>query len=142
MADPFSIFAGAVSVTDVAVKTSLKLGSLISDFRGAPTLILALSNEVIEIRVVLERVKESQQAVQSLRNPQHDAAFLAALDDQLTKAKTIVTDLESLITTLSTGNSPTERFRWLRKKKHAADLKDELKAVRERINELLVAYNP
>ncbi|KAI1358912.1 hypothetical protein F5Y08DRAFT_94250 [Xylaria arbuscula] len=142
MVDPFSILAGAVGVTDVAVKTSMKLRSLISDFRDAPSLILALSNEVTEMRVVLERVKESQRAVQSLHNPQYDAAFLAALNDQLTKAHTITMDLESLVTTLSTGNSPTERFRWLRKKKNAADLNGKLKAVRERMNELLVAYNP
>jgi hypothetical protein len=142
MADPFSIVAGAVGVTDVAVRTSSKLRSLISDFRDAPKLILDLSNEVTEISVVLDRVKESQQAVQSLGDTQHDGVFLTTLNEQLTKARTILTELQSLAATLCAGNSPTERFRWLRKKNHAANLKGKLKIVRERINELLVAHTP
>ncbi|KAI1313279.1 hypothetical protein F5Y03DRAFT_338577 [Xylaria venustula] len=142
MADPFSIAAGVVGVTDVAVKTSSKLRSLISEFRDAPKLILDLSNEATEISFVLERFKESQQAVQSLHEPQHDAAFLAAFNDQLTKARSILMDLESLAATLSTANSSTERFKWLRKKKHAANLKNKLRAVTGRMNEMLVAHNP
>ncbi|KAI1121112.1 hypothetical protein F5Y10DRAFT_109399 [Nemania abortiva] len=142
MADPFSIFAGAVGVTDVAAKTSSTLRKLISEFRNAPALVQALFNEITEISVVLERVKESQRAVRSLGDLQHDDAFLAALDGQLNKARNILTDMESLVNTLRAGNSRTRGFRWLRKKEHATDLKVRLKAVRVRVNELLLAHNP
>ncbi|KAI0439742.1 hypothetical protein F4803DRAFT_27368 [Xylaria telfairii] len=142
MADPFSILAGAAGLADVAIKTSLKLCSLVSEFKTAPALILALSNEITEISIVLERVDESRKAVESLGDWQHDAGFLNDLNGQLNNARTILGDLGALAAILSLGNSPAERFRWLRKKKHAAQLKGRLKAARERINELLVAHNP
>ncbi|KAJ3559031.1 hypothetical protein NPX13_g9597 [Xylaria arbuscula] len=141
MADPFSTIAGVAGLTDVAVKTSLRLRSLICDFKNAPVLILALSNEITAISIVLERVKESQKVVASLGDLQHDAAFLTDLDSQLKDAQTILTDLEALAAVLSAGNSTAGRFRWLRKKRDAANMKDKLKLVRERISELLVAHN-
>lgn len=142
MADPFSILAGAAGLADVAIKTSLKLCSLVSEFKNAPALILALSNEITELSIVLERVGESRKAVESLGDWQHDASFLNDLDGQLNNARTILGDLGALAATLSSGNSPAERFRWLRKKKHAAQLQGRLKAARKRINELLVSHNP
>lgn len=142
MADPFSILAGAAGLADVSVTTSSKLHSLISEFKRAPDLILALSNETAEISVVLERVNESRQVVESVGDAQHDAAFLAALDSQLNSARDILTELESLAVLLSPGKPANQGFRRLRQKKHATKLRSRLKEVRERINELLVAHNP
>ncbi|KAI0506307.1 hypothetical protein F5B22DRAFT_624390 [Xylaria bambusicola] len=142
MADPFSILAGAAGLADVSVRTSLKLRSLISEFKNAPELILALSNETTEISVVLERVNESRQAVERLGDLQHDTGFLDCLGRELNDARTILTDLEALAAMLSPGKPANKRFRWLRQKKHAVKLKGRLKEVRERINELLVAHIP
>ncbi len=139
MAEPFSILAGAAGVADVAAKTLSKLRELVSEFKIVPALILALSNEVAEIRVVLERVEDSRQAVESAGGAQPDSAFLADLDGQLGTARAILAELETLAVALRAGNSPSERFRWLRKRKHVARLKGRLREVRGRINELLVA---
>ncbi|KAI1171883.1 ankyrin repeat-containing domain protein [Nemania sp. FL0916] len=142
MADPFSILAAAAGLTDVSVRASSKLGIIISEFKNAPALILALSNENQEIKIVLERIRESKQAVESLGDTQHDEAFLASLDSQLNDARAILTDLESLAALLSPGRPASKGFRWLRQKKRATKLKAMLKEVREKINESLVVYNP
>ncbi|KAI0403872.1 hypothetical protein F4802DRAFT_569705 [Xylaria palmicola] len=142
MAEPFSILSAAAGLADVSVRTSLKLRSLISEFKNAPALILALSNETAEISVILERVNESRQAVERLGDSQQDTGFLDCLRGQLNDARTILADLEALTALLSPGKPANKRFRWLRQKKHAANLKDRLKEVRERINELLIAHIP
>ncbi|KAI0424611.1 ankyrin repeat-containing domain protein [Xylaria sp. FL1042] len=131
MAEPFSILSATAGLADVSVRTSLKLRSLISEFKNAPALILALSNELTEISVVFERINKSRQV-----------CFLDCLGRQLNDARTILTDLEALTAVLSPGKPANKGFRWLRQKKHAAKLKSRLKEVRERINELLVAHIP
>ncbi|KAI1197408.1 hypothetical protein F5X97DRAFT_324438 [Nemania serpens] len=62
MAETFALLSAAAGLADVSAKASLKLRGLVLDFKNAPTLILALSNEVAEISVVLDRVNESQRA--------------------------------------------------------------------------------
>jgi len=142
MADPFSLLAAAAGLADVSVKTSLGLRSLVLEFKHAPALILALSNEIAEISIALERVNESRQAIENLGDSQHDAAFLVCLDSQLNNARAALADLESLTAVLSQGKKINKRFRWLRQKNHAMELKGRLKEVRETINELLVAHFP
>ncbi|KAI1423227.1 hypothetical protein F5Y12DRAFT_553733 [Xylaria sp. FL1777] len=142
MADPFSLLSAAAGLTDVSIRASLKLRTLISDFKNAPALILDLSNQITEISLVLERVKESRQAVETLGDAQHDAGFLACLGGELDKAGGILIELESLAARLSPGKPANQGFRWLRQKKHAVKLNNRLKEVRQRINDLLVAHNP
>lgn len=101
MAETFALLSAAAGLADVSAKASLKLRGLVLDFKNAPTLILALSNEVAEISVVLDRVNESQRAVRSLSDSQHDAAFLTSLDSQLNNARAIIANLDSLTTVLS-----------------------------------------
>ncbi|KAI1110949.1 hypothetical protein F5Y14DRAFT_336798 [Nemania sp. NC0429] len=95
-----------------------------------------------KISLILERAKESRQAVETLSDGQHDAGFQACLGGELDKAGVILTELESLAARLSPREPASQRFRLLRQKKHAVKLNNRLKEVRQRINDLLVAYNP
>lgn len=142
MAEAFGVLSAAAGFLDVTFRASSGLHNLIIEYRNAPELILALSNEVSEARVVVERVRDAQQTVERLSDSQHDAVFLDNLKDQLAKARAIIADIECLANILSTGTSPGERFRWLRKKKDAARLKNRLQEATRRVNDLLIAQNP
>lgn len=56
MADPFSI----VAVTDTGMGVAKSLTKIIQNLRNAPSELLALSNEVWNLRLVLEDISELQ----------------------------------------------------------------------------------
>ncbi|MCJ1456758.1 hypothetical protein MMC28_007123 [Mycoblastus sanguinarius] len=58
MADPFSIIA----VTASSLKVAQLLSKLIKELRGAPDELLALSNEVWNLKLVLDDVQEAERS--------------------------------------------------------------------------------
>lgn len=140
MADPFSAFSAALSVLDVTGRTSAKLVDLVCNWKDAPALIVALSNETEDLKVVMDRIRDAGQTVQD-RNMKNDTDFTFALGAQLQKARDHLGELETLVDDLKRGNSIVERGKWLLKKSIAAEIQTQLRDVRLRINELLLAHN-
>lgn len=138
--DPFSAFSSAISVLDIAIRASKALYGLYTELVGAPELILALSNETADISVVLGRVGEARKTLDRLDTLQN-ATFLAALDGHIFTAKVILSRLDILATELRSQTGSIKRVKWCLRKNKANGLKDELRAVRQRINEILVAHS-
>ena len=63
MTDPLSVTAGAIAVIGVCTTCAKQLDSLRRGFRDAPEEILALSNEISDMTVVLTEVKAIYQDV-------------------------------------------------------------------------------
>lgn len=143
MADPFSIFSSALSLTDIATRTSASLISISRELKNAPGLILALSNEVTDISLVLERVRDTRQVSNGLSLLGHNqhTEYLAALDNQLNKARFLLKKLEDISTDLASEKKPQKRIKWILKRSNAEALKNQLIAARTKINEILSAYN-
>jgi hypothetical protein len=57
MTDPFSVAVGVITVTAACNSCLKELNSLVQGFRSAPEEILALSNEITDMSVVLTEVK-------------------------------------------------------------------------------------
>jgi hypothetical protein len=140
MADPISVFATAAGLLGITASASRALRSLYSELAGAPVLILALSNETADISVVLNRVGDARQALDRLDTKQN-AAFIAALDSHLAGAKTILGQLEALSNDLLSQKGSIKRIKWCLRKAEATGLKDEIRAIRQRINEVVTAHN-
>jgi hypothetical protein len=139
MADPISILSGVVSLLDVSRRASSGLLALCRDLKNAPELILALSNEVSDINVVLSRMNDSRMAADSASK--QNLSFLTTLEYQFDKAKVLLSDLERLLRTLSQEKSRTQRIKWVLRKSNAEELKNQLREVRVKMNETLVSYN-
>ncbi|KAJ3463757.1 hypothetical protein MRS44_008543 [Fusarium solani] len=142
MAEPISLIASVAGLLDVSLRSSKALHSLQSQLRNAPNLIRALSNEVEDLKAVLARVEDTAKA--SKASGQHVpniAATVIDLEAQLLKAKVILADLETLTKKLAAEKPTLKRIKWCLKQSQASELQTDLKEVRTKINELLVAHN-
>ncbi|RSM20305.1 hypothetical protein CDV31_000800 [Fusarium ambrosium] len=142
MAEPISLIASVAGLLDVSLRSSKALHSLQSQLRNAPNLIQALSNEVEDLKAVLARVEDTKKASKS--SGQHVPAITAAMVDleaQLRKAKVTLSDLDTLTKNLAAEKPTLKRVKWCLKQSRASELQSELKEVRTKINELLVAHN-
>ncbi|RSL93854.1 hypothetical protein CEP52_012984 [Fusarium oligoseptatum] len=142
MAEPISLIASVAGLLDVTLRSSKALHSLQSQLRNAPNLIQALSNEVEDLKAVLARVEDTTNASKTSR--QHApviTATTADLEAQLQKAKAVLADLDILTNNLAAEKPTLKRIKWCLKQSRASELQSELKEVRTKINELLVAHN-
>jgi hypothetical protein len=140
MAEPFSIFTAAASLVDIVARTSKGLWRIYNDLHNAPALILVLSNEAADLGVILDLISDSKQSIQQ-QNAQQDAKVVAALDQQLQKARGLLNELDALANTLTSMILSKKRLKWVLKKRNALALKDQLKGVRRTLNEILFNYN-
>jgi hypothetical protein len=96
MADPFSTVAAAAGVLDVATRASTRLRDVYSTVANAPHLILALANEVADLRLILAAIEVARAGIPRLE-PQRVANLHRALERQLHEAERRLADLDSLI---------------------------------------------
>jgi ankyrin repeat protein len=142
MAEPISLIASVAGLLDVSLRSSKALHSLQSQLRNAPNLIRALSNEVEDLKAVLARIEDTKNA--SKVNGQHVptvAATMVDLEKQLRKAKVTLADLDTLTKKLAAEKPTLKRIKWCLKESRASELRTDLKEMRTKINELLVAHN-
>lgn len=140
MAEAFAIFSAVLSVLDVGTRVSARLGHLIQDWKDAPPLILCLANEMADLKIVLDRIYDAQQSVRNSTALQ-SVELVASLDSQLQSAQRHFMDLDTLVNEMNRLKSFKRRNKWIRKRSRASTLRTELKAVRIRISELLLAHN-
>ncbi|KAN0112343.1 hypothetical protein V8E51_005294 [Hyaloscypha variabilis] len=141
--DPFSIFVSAGSLLDMAVRASGALILLYREMKNAPDLILALSNEIADITLVLDRVYDARLTLVTRRRHDSNSSskYLTILDSHLATARIILGKLEQLSTGLHERKRLGKSIRWCLIKPQAEELKHELKNIRARIREVLIAYN-
>ncbi|KAI5459667.1 ankyrin repeat-containing domain protein [Mariannaea sp. PMI_226] len=114
----------------------------LSQLRNAPDLIRALANEAQDISVVLTRLEETKELSKDAGfNAPHHTTLLADLETQLQQAKKILANIDNLGQALAGEPSTRKRVKWYLKRSRASELQKDLKKVRLRINELLVAHN-
>ncbi|KAK3319029.1 ankyrin repeat-containing domain protein [Apodospora peruviana] len=116
MADPVSMLTGVGGLLALTVRTSSSLHKIYGKLKNGPLLIIALSNEIADLSLVLDRVNSAKETLERL-DPAENAAFITALDGQLDKARGTLQETE------------------------ATALKDEVRDVRHRINDILIAHN-
>ncbi|MCJ1230828.1 hypothetical protein MMC12_007502 [Toensbergia leucococca] len=137
MSDPLSVIASVVALLDTGSKTAKHLRRLIHHFRHADDELIALSNEVNDLCLVLTEVERTSQ--DTTIRPQ--TQLMDALSTQLGRAKTKLAELETLIQSVSkvqlSGTLRVNKIAWLSKKATARGLQEHLKDVRLKICALL-----
>ena len=140
MADPFSIAAAAVGLFDVAARTSVTLRRVCKDIKNAPALLAALSNEVVDLGVILNTIIETRDQMGSTSATSSET-FISAIDTQLEHGRTILNKMTALVDELTEKNPTLKRVQFAMKKNQAAKLKDSLREVRMKLHDILVAHN-
>lgn len=139
--DPLSITAATLALIGAANQVAVGLSKLAS-LKGAPAAILALNNEVSDLRLVLQEaepllLKHKQATAPSQPTcPQKmvDATFLLSIE----RAKEKLLDLESVIQNrLMTRLGAIDRLGWLREQDKVRKAQTDLRTVRLNITAAL-----
>lgn len=124
MADPLSIAASIIGILTAAAQVS----SLLLQFRDAPASVRAISTEVEHIRVVFRAL---QRFLDRARTVTRYRAALIQVEDVtviLTQTVLVFSELETLVTTLSTSQRSEllRRLTWSRQEAGLNRLVDQL----------------
>jgi hypothetical protein len=130
--------SAALSILDTSTKASTSLAALCIKLKNAPDLILALSNEVSDLRLVLDSFHDAQEVVGRLQSGQK-AGFQTAINVQLERAEILLAELNVLITRLNSKTKSMKRIYWCLEEANAIKLKNDLKEMRAQLQEIMVA---
>lgn len=139
--DPLSITVATLALIGAANQVAVGLNKLAS-LKGAPAAILALNNEVSDLRLVLQEtepllLKHNQAAGSDQPNfppKMIDATFLRSMD----RAKEKLLDLESVIQNrLMTRMGAIDKLGWLREQDKVRKAQVDLRTVRLNITAAL-----
>ena len=126
MTDPLSVSASVVAVLGAGISVSNAIKTVIQGYREAPVAITALSNEVSDLIVVLQEVRD--------RNL--DGVTAGSLAAALSRAEAKLEELRVFVQGLGVVDSvgkwrrTYERATWGKKKERAQELKSGLRDVK------------
>lgn len=126
MADPLSVTASALTVIGASSACANFLLEFIKGLRNAPAELLALSNEVNELKIVLNEIKIVCQSIEQEPIPSQE--FLDMVSKQLAEAGEILKELDEL-----RKRNSSRRYRWPLNKSKAERLHGKLKDTRSKL---------
>ncbi|KAI1429135.1 hypothetical protein F5Y12DRAFT_710346 [Xylaria sp. FL1777] len=139
MAEVFGVVSGAIGVLDVSTRGIQRLQQVVKTWINAPAELLALQNEVEDLRYLLDEIQRTAVAIET--TAQQDAGFAAALREQLRKARDHHQSLEYILDEMSRIKRFKKKFNWVRREGRVANLKRGFQQVREQISNLLVVHS-
>jgi hypothetical protein len=143
--DPLSITASVASLLSFSAACGTHLHKIIHNLRHAPDEILALSNEITDLNLILADLEATCQSIESSDSPptQSRAEFNGALTTQLINARSKLIQLNSLGTSLLVsmpdGRTKFRKYTWVRKKSFVVALRRDLVDVKRNIGILLAS---
>ena len=141
--DPLTITAALVQFIGFSGSCAKLLRRVIRDANQAPDEILALSNEISDLNILLSDLEATNRVIGQARSPEARLEVSDAISAQLVKARSILVLLESLaselFTTLPGERLKFQRYKWLRKKSSVIDLQHGLTGVKRSLALLLAS---
>ncbi|ETS76342.1 hypothetical protein PFICI_11729 [Pestalotiopsis fici W106-1] len=140
MAEAFAVLASVIGVLDVACRTSAGLIDAVRTWRKCPSLLLALSNEVTDLKVILDhlaKVYQDPDARLKLSNDELSTAIQGHIEiiaRHLRKLDVLIRDLKLL-------TCQRQKLRLLYKTRQVGELEGHLRDGRLKINHLLLIHN-
>ncbi|KAK0666625.1 hypothetical protein QBC41DRAFT_280530 [Cercophora samala] len=134
MAEVFGIVAGVVGLADVGTRLSLRLRETVRTWSNAPLEVLALNNEISDLTAVL---RFTEDACRGAKHTHMSESFTMTLEQQLRTARQFLERIEDIIVLLSSVTGAKQKKRWIQLKATVARQKEELRAVRLKIWDLL-----
>ncbi|KAL9127068.1 MAG: hypothetical protein Q9175_007808 [Cornicularia normoerica] len=141
MADPISLTASIVAIIGVC-RTSAKFVIRFAEgVHNAPKELIATSNEVNDLNVILCQVDKAYQNDYVPPNTSRDQELEAALTGQLTQAQVLLSDLDTLVKTCSKVSADdkitVDRIGWQRKRRTVDKIRSRLKTTQRNIHMLI-----
>lgn len=137
MADPLSVTASAIAVIGAAVNVAQTIQTLIKTLRKAPDELLALSNEVSDLRLVLYEIDLAAQGQDVAYNSA--SAILQILHRGQAKLDELDQFVKRFIRPHLRTVTKVDRVRWVKEKNNAQAIQSELRAIRMDLATILAA---
>ena len=137
--DPLSLTASLIAIVGATGRISKTIQKIVS-IRGAPDVVSALSNEISDLRLVLQAVETLLQRGSTFPSP-----FYSSLRASLDRARAQMLELETIVeyqimTTAGANNEPkVNRIVWTRRRGQIQRIQDELRLARLDISTVLGA---
>ena len=146
--DPLSLTASIIAILGIGGKAAGAINK-IAVLKSAPDVVLALNNEITDLRFVVSAIQDAlrRQRDARLLSPGNGIGYDASVTNSLQQAMDKVTELESLYNYLQKFvSSPSSfikfnRIAWLRKQPKIHRMLDDLKSVRLQLVGILVILN-
>lgn len=132
MADPLSIGASAVALLGAGTTCATLLFDLVHTLRRAPEELLALSNEVNDLKSVLQDITDICGDIGA--DDSSTASARSKIKNLLTSAGKALKELDDLL------KEPSKRRAWIRQKARANRLREQFKGIRKDLNESLALF--
>jgi hypothetical protein len=140
--DPLSVAAFAVTVLQVGISVSVQINGVITTWKTADAVLLALANEASDLNLVLDHTYRAWQGIaecESQLPAARDETLSGTLASSLEQADTLLRRLQTLILDIGSRPRTRRRYAWLQRHSLTADLQGDLRNVRLRLTELLLA---
>ena len=139
MADPLSIIASAVALTQTSQTCVTLLVDLIKCVRNAPAEIQALSNEVTDLGVFFNNVQGLCENIDA--DDTQQSRFLAAASQSLESARAALTELEGV---LKKSNSHAigakERLKWPLQRGAVRKLREKFRKIKSDLVDVFTLF--
>jgi hypothetical protein len=140
MAETFAVLVSVIGLLDVAGKTSAGLIDAIHAWRKCPSLLLALNNEVTDLKVVLNHLAKVYQDP-STRQKVSDEELSTAIKGHMETIECHLRKLDALVKDLKRLKGPKQKLMLVYKKREVDDLERNLRDSRLKINSILLIRN-
>ena len=140
MAEPLSVIASVIAVIATAATCAENLSRIIQDIRHAPDELLALSNEINNVRSTVDDAKVACTCLATASSS--TTKFIETLERLLKEAERVLDDLNRLVSEYN--SKPHIRNRslwWIRHKNTTKQHLMTLRKIRCSISELLTSAN-
>jgi len=136
--EPITIIATLGSLVKLSWELNRKLNKFTHTWKTTSGAILAINNEISDLTVVLDHARTAQLSV--FRSDEN-STFVPALQCQLEQAERLLLQLDDFIAKIEQEVGFKRKWKWLLKNPKVAEFQHGLRGVRERICELMTAYN-
>ena len=141
MAEVVGIISAVLGVLDVSTRGSQRLHQVVKAWINAPAEILALHNEIVDLRYLLDNIRDAQAVVEVEADAQGNYGFVTALRTQLRRAEEHFQSLNGILDELSKIKKYRKKTKWICRERRVEQLKNGIRLVREHINNLLQVHN-
>jgi hypothetical protein len=125
-------------VLDIGTRLSVQTGSIIQAWMNAPDEILAVNNEVSDLNLIFDELKNVCQ-IEGAKSVEKDGRLVLALKQQIAAADKHLNEMKFLLDRLASMKKYKRRLKWLRQTSDVKKIHQNLRAVRLNTRELMVA---
>lgn len=144
MADPLSMSMSIVTIIGICKASTRLLVDAYNRIHNAPKELIAMSNELVDLSVMLLQIQKTYQLDFNMQSPSAEPSNLdvdVILANELARTKELIINVNTLVSSLKKavggGKVETDRFGWYRKRKALDAVGNSIKSTKTNLQFLI-----